>query len=67
MQAHSGPITEAAEKTAMSAVVALYDTHKEAEEAIRDLQKSGIDMQNLSIVGKDYYTEEEVVGYLHDR
>lgn len=37
-----------------SAVVALYDTHEKAEEAIRELQKSGFDMQKLSIVSKDY-------------
>ena len=46
-----------------SAVVAIYDTHEEAEEAIRELERSGFDMQKLSIVGKDYQTEEEVVGY----
>lgn len=45
------------------AVVAIYDTHSEAEEAVRDLQKSGFDMTKLSIVGKDYHTEENVVGY----
>ena len=66
MQTHSGHIAETLEvsKTAeKSAVVALYDTHTEAEEAVRELQKSGFDMQKLSIVGKDYQTEEEVVGY----
>lgn len=46
-----------------SAVVAIYDTHSEAEAAVRDLQKSGFDMTKLSIVGKDYHTEENVVGY----
>ena len=45
------------------AVVAIYDTHTEAEAAIRDLQKMGFDMTKLSIVGKDYHTDEEVVGY----
>ncbi len=50
-------------KPALSAVVALYETHHEAEQAVRELQQSGFDMQKLSIVGKDYYTEEEVVGY----
>jgi uncharacterized membrane protein len=46
-----------------SAIVAVYDTHHEAEEAIRELQKMGFDMKKLSIVGKDYHTEEDVVGY----
>lgn len=46
-----------------SAVIAVYDTHHEAEAAIRSLQASGFDMTKLSIVGKDYHTEEDVVGY----
>ena len=63
MSAQTGLASEKIEQTELSAVVALYNTHKEAEEAVRELQKSGFDMQKLSIVGKDYYTEEEVVGY----
>ncbi len=46
-----------------SAIIAVYDTHAAAEDAVRDLQRSGFDMRKLSIVGKDYQTEEEVVGY----
>jgi len=46
-----------------NAVVAIFDTHDAAEEAIADLQKSGFDMTKLSVVGKDYHTEEHVVGY----
>jgi hypothetical protein len=46
-----------------NAMVALYDTHEEAEMAIRELQKSGYDMKQLSIVGQDYHTDENVVGY----
>ena len=45
------------------AVVALYATHKAAEDAVRKLEKSGFDMWKLSIVGKDYEIEQEVVGY----
>jgi uncharacterized membrane protein len=45
------------------AVVAVFDTHPEADEAVRELQKSGFDMKKLSVVGKDYHTEEHVVGY----
>jgi hypothetical protein len=43
--------------------VAIYDTHSEAEAAIRALQQRGFDMTKLSIIGQDYHTEEEVVGY----
>jgi uncharacterized membrane protein len=46
-----------------NSVVAVYNTHTEAEVAIKDLQKSGFDMKKLSIVGKDYRTEEHVIGY----
>ena len=46
-----------------NSVVATFDSHDRAEEAIRELQKSGFDMKKLSIVGKDYHTEEDVVGY----
>jgi len=37
--------------TKTNSVVAIYDTHSQAEEAIRNLQKSGFDMKKLSIVG----------------
>jgi hypothetical protein len=30
---------------------------------LKELQKSGFDLKKLSIVGKDYHTEEQVVGY----
>jgi uncharacterized membrane protein len=46
-----------------NAVVAVYNTHTEAEEAIKELEKSGFDMKKLSIIGKDYHAEEHVVGY----
>jgi hypothetical protein len=44
-------------------VVAIYDTHTGAEEAVKELQRSGIDMHKLSIVGKGYHTDEQAVGY----
>jgi uncharacterized membrane protein len=46
-----------------SAAVAVYATHDEADAAIKSLQKSGFDMKNLSIIGKDFHTEEHAVGY----
>jgi hypothetical protein len=44
-------------------VVAIYHTHTDAEAAVKELQKAGYDMTKLSIVGKDYHTEEHVTGY----
>lgn len=46
-----------------NSMVAMFDTHEEAEKAVKKLQKSGFDMKQLSIVGKNYHTEEAVVGY----
>ena len=46
-----------------NAVVGIYDSHTDAEASIKELQRSGFDMKKLSIVGKDYHTEEHVVGY----
>jgi hypothetical protein len=55
MQTHSDLIAEKLETSGTSVSVALYYTYKEAEEAVRELQKSGVDMQKLSIVGKDLW------------
>lgn len=46
-----------------NAVVAVYDSHTDAEEAVKQLQRGGFDVKKLSIVGKDYHTEEHAVGY----
>jgi hypothetical protein len=47
----------------VSSVVAIYETHSQAEEAVKELQRSGFDMKKMSIVGRDYHTDEQVVGY----
>ena len=47
----------------MNSVVAVYGTHPQAEEALRAFQSTGFDMNKLSIVGKDYHTEEHVIGF----
>ncbi len=47
----------------IEAVVAVYESHDAAETAIRNVQKAGFDMRRLSIIGKDYQTEQDVVGY----
>ncbi len=46
-----------------NAVVAVYSTHEGAEDAVKELQRSGIDMRTLSIVGKGTHTDEHVMGY----
>jgi hypothetical protein len=46
-----------------NSVVAVYGTHTDADRAVKDLQRDGVDMRKLSIVGKGYHTDEQVVGY----
>lgn len=45
--------------------VAVYDLHSQAEAAVKALQRGGFDMTKISILGKDYHTEEHVVGFLN--
>ena len=62
----AAPISETSTKSDTSghdSAVAVYDSHSDAEKAIRTLAASGFDMRKLSIVGRDYATEEGVVGY----
>lgn len=47
----------------VDSVVAVYDTHEQAEHAIKLLQEAGTDMKTLSIAAKDTHTDEHVVGY----
>jgi hypothetical protein len=56
-------ITTMTNNDANNAVVAIYKSHAEAEAAVKELERSGFDMEKLSIVGRDYHREEHVVGY----
>jgi hypothetical protein len=46
-----------------NSVIALFSSHTQAERAVKELQQSGFDMKQLSIVGRDYHTDEHVIGY----
>lgn len=46
-----------------NSIVAIYDTYQDAEAGVWELQKGGFDMRNLSIVGREYHSEEHAVGY----
>ena len=41
----------------------VFNTHVEAEEAVKALSKSGYDVKKLSIIGKSYHTEETPIGF----
>jgi hypothetical protein len=44
-------------------VVAVYNSHTEAEQAVAKLGEASFDIKKISIIGKDYHTEQKVVGY----
>jgi hypothetical protein len=46
-----------------NSVVGVYATHDSAEAAVKELQRRGIDMRTLSVVGRGTHTDETVVGY----
>jgi uncharacterized membrane protein len=49
--------------SANNSVVAIYHTHTGAEDAVKELQRGGVDMHKLSIIGKGDHSDEQVVGY----
>jgi uncharacterized membrane protein len=51
------------EQIGNSSCVAVFDRHEDAEAAVRKLQGKGFNMKRLSIVGRDYLTEEHPVGF----
>jgi len=49
-----------ASNTKNCSVAAVFDSHMGVEEAVKGLQDSGLNMRQLSIVAKDFYTEEHL-------
>ena len=44
-------------------VIAVYKSHREAEDAVRKLERAGIPIQRVSIIGRDFQLRENVQGY----
>jgi hypothetical protein len=44
-------------------IVAVFETHSQAEDAVKQVASSGFPMAQLSIVGKGYHTDEKVIGF----
>jgi len=42
----------------VDSVVAIYDTHEQAEQAVKDLQEAGVDMKSLSIAAKNMHVQD---------
>lgn len=46
-----------------NSVVAVFGDHSGAENAVRELKKQGFDIKRFSIVGRDFQSEDNVVGF----
>ena len=46
-----------------SSVTAVFAQHSEAEKAIKTLKEGEFDVRKLSIIGTDYHSEENVIGF----
>jgi hypothetical protein len=46
-----------------NSVVAVFKNHVDAEAAVHELDRAGFNLKKLSIIAKDYHTDEHVVGY----
>lgn len=41
-------------------IISIFDSHDDAEVAVKEMQKQGIDIKKLSIIGRDFQTNERV-------
>jgi hypothetical protein len=46
-----------------NSVVAIFGQHMQAENAIKELKSGGFNIKKLSIIGREYHTEDDVVGF----
>src|SRR5579862_5937508 len=44
-------------------VIAVFSDHQEADAAVKKLAHGGVAIENLSVIGKGYHSEEKVVGF----
>src|SRR5882762_1584235 len=57
------PTSTSTSARVMESIVAVYKTHEEAEEAVRKLERGGIPIRKISIIGRDFQVREDVQGY----
>lgn len=53
------------QKQPSNSVAAVYMQHSAAENAVKQLKDGGFDVKKLSIIGRDYHSEENVVGFFN--
>lgn len=55
--------TTTIQRNPYSSVAAVFAQHSGAETAVKELKDGGFDVKKLSIIGSDYHSEENVVGF----
>jgi len=56
-------MTEKTFSAEKNSAIAICDSHQQAEKAVKELQNAAFDVRKLSIIGKGYQTEDQVIGY----
>jgi len=56
-------MANAPKQNPQNSVVAVFAQHSGAENAVKELKASRFDIKKLSIVGSDYHSNEDVVGF----
>lgn len=46
---------------------AVFGSHQTAENAVKELSRAGFDIAKLSIIGRDYHTDEHIVGFYNGK
>jgi hypothetical protein len=46
-----------------NSVVATFGQHTGAENAVKELKAGGFDVKKLSIIGRDYHSEDHIIGF----
>lgn len=49
--------------TPTATAIAIFKTHDAAEDGARRLATAGFDLETLTIVGKGYHTEKQIIGF----
>jgi uncharacterized membrane protein len=44
-------------------IIAVYPRHEDADAAVKTLADAGIELKQISVIGKGYHTEEKVMGF----
>ena len=57
------PMTDTRPATFDQAVVATYRSHTDAEQAVRRLSEGGLPINQISIIGRNFETHEDVQGF----